>query len=244
MTKAKLGNAYIVLSRITDSNLTAANLEHCRFIGGEIKNSLLSNCRIFGCSVWDLKIENTTQEDLIITKENDPLITIDNIEIAQFVYLLLKNEKLRAIIDTITTKVVLILGAFSDERKAVLNAIREEIRKYNYIPIMFDFEKPATRDLTETITTLAHLARFIIVDLTDPRSVPHEIRGIIPNLAIPVKPIIESTKNEYGMFVDLQKKYHWVLDTLKYEDKKTLLNSLKTEVIDPCENKLKDLKKG
>ena len=46
-------------------------------------------------------------------------VTVDDLEVAQFVYLLLHNEKVRRVIDTITSKVVLILGRFSiPERKA------------------------------------------------------------------------------------------------------------------------------
>jgi len=51
--------------------------------------------------------EYTNQSDLIITQHDEPVITVDNIEIAQFVYLLLKNAKLRSVIDTLTTKSVL-----------------------------------------------------------------------------------------------------------------------------------------
>ena len=59
---------------------------------------------------------------------------------------MLHNQKIRDVIDTITSKAVLILGRFTDERKAVLDALREELRKRNYLPILFDFEKPRSRD--------------------------------------------------------------------------------------------------
>ena len=45
---------------------------------------------------------------------------MDDLEIAQFIYLLLNNQKIRHVIDTITSKIVLILGRFTPERKAVL----------------------------------------------------------------------------------------------------------------------------
>jgi len=122
-----------------------------------LTNANLTGCHIYGVSAWDLTLEGTTQKDLIITRESEPVITVDNLEVAQFIYLLLNNEKIRDVIDTITSKAVLILGRFALERKAILDTVRGELRHRNYVPILFDFEKPASRDLTETISTLAHM---------------------------------------------------------------------------------------
>jgi hypothetical protein len=125
-----------------------------------------------------------TQQNLVITPEGEPEITVDNIEVAQFVYLLLYNQKIRAI-DAITSKAVLILGRFTHERKAVLDALRHELRKRDYLPILFDFDVPATRDITETVTLLARMSRFIIADLTDPSSIPKELEAVVPQLRCP-----------------------------------------------------------
>jgi hypothetical protein len=112
-------------------------------------------------SAWGLKLDGATQQNLVITPEDEPDITVDNIEVAQFVYLLLYNQKIRAAIDAITSKAVLILSRFTHERKAVLDALRHELRKRDYLPILFDFDVPATRDITETVTLLARMSRFI-----------------------------------------------------------------------------------
>jgi hypothetical protein len=138
----------------------------------------LTGCRIYGVSAWNLKLENAKQRNLVITGAGEPEITVDNIEVAQFVYLMLNNQKIRDVIDTITSKAVLILGRFTDERKAVLDALREELRKRDYLPILFDFNVPATRDITETVSLLARMARFIIADLTDPSSIPQDPQGV------------------------------------------------------------------
>jgi hypothetical protein len=66
---------------------------------------------------------------LIITPEGEPSITVDNIEVGQFIYLMLNNHRIRHVIDTNTSKVVLILGRFIDERMAILDALREELRR-------------------------------------------------------------------------------------------------------------------
>jgi len=163
--------------------------------------------------------------------------------VAQFIYLLLNNEKIRDVIDTITSKVVLILGRFTPERKAILDTLKDELRKRNYSPVLFDFEKPASRDITETISTLAHMARFIIADLTDAKSIPQELKSIVPNLpSVPVLPLILNSQHEYGMFEHFT-RFPWVLPVYRYTDEASLLQSLKEKVIAPAEQKAKDLAK-
>ena len=125
----------------------------------------------YGTSVWDVNLEGQSILNLIVTPDDQPIIQVDNLEVAQFIYLLLSNQRIREVIDTITSKVVLILGRFTPERKVVLEAIRKELRKLGRLPILFDFEKPASQTTDETISTFAHMARFVIADLTDAKSV-------------------------------------------------------------------------
>ena len=153
---------------------------------------------------------------------------------------MLHNQKIRDVIDTITSKAVLILGRFTDERKAVLDALREELRKRDYLPILFDFAVPATRDITETVSLLARMARFIIADLTDPSSIPKELEAIVPHLAVPVQPLLEGSSRPYAMFTDYW-KYDWVLPVYRYEGLEPLLATLAEKVIAPAEGKVKAL---
>jgi hypothetical protein len=180
------------------------------------------------------------QQNLVITSGDEPEITVDNVEVAQFIYLLLHNQKIRDVIDTITSKAVLILGRFTDERKAVLNALRGELRKHDYLPILFDFAVPATRDITETVSLLARMARFIIADLTDPSSIPKELEAIVPTLAVPVQPLLKGPSRPYAMFKDYW-KYDWVLSIHWYEGIEPLLATLAEKVIAPAEGKVNAL---
>ena len=187
---------------------------------------------------------------MVITRYDEPAITVDNIEVAQFIYLMINIQKVRDVIDPITSKVVLILGRFTDERKAVLHALREELRKRDYLPILFDFRDylpilfdfnvPATRDITETVSLLARMARFIIADLTDPSSIPKELEAIVPDLAVPVQPLLEGSSRPYAMFKDYW-KYEWVLPVHRYEGLEPLLATLAEKVIAPAEAKVKAL---
>ena len=193
-------------------------LEHMSFVSNNFTNSEMIGCHVYGISAWDLDLENSSQKNLIITKEEQPVITVDDIELAQFMYLMINNVKLRNIIDTITSKVVLILGNFSPRRKQILDEIREELRHHNYIPLMFDFEKPSSRNFTETVYTMAHMSRFVIADLSDSRSVGHELASIVPKLpSVTFYPLIVDGDKEYGMFSDLQNNYSWVKPILIYE---------------------------
>src|SRR4030095_7390523 len=104
---------------------------------------------------------------------------------------------------TIGKKGVLILGRFSDiERKSVLDAIRTELRRQGYIPMVFDFERPTDRDFTETIMTLAGLCCFIIADITKPRSAPLELQATVPSYMTPFIPIIREGEEPFAMFKD------------------------------------------
>jgi hypothetical protein len=133
-------------------------------------------------------------------------------------------------------RVVLILGRFTDERKAVLDALREELRKRNYLPILFDFSVPATRDITETISLLARMARFVVADITDARSIPQELAVIVPDLpSVPVQPLLLEGRAEYGMFEHF-KRYPWVLETYRYASSERLIAGLGEHVIGPPEN--------
>ena len=205
-----------------------ANLTRVRLVETNVENANLNGCRIYGISAWNLRVnQETKQSDLIITQRDEPVVTVDNLEVAQFIYLLLNNQKIRQVIDTITSKVVLILGRFTEERKRVLDAIREELRKHDYIPVLFDFVKPASKDITGTVETLARMARFIIADLTDPSRIPHELATIVPFLrTTPVLPIKVRGSEGYSMFEGWRRSYDWVLDTYEYPDADLLISTL------------------
>ena len=235
LTDASLTGANLSRANISTADLTAATLVDADLTGAD-----LSGCRIYGVSAWGLKLEGAKQQSLVVTREGEPEITVDNIEVAQFIYLMLHNQKLRDVIDTITSKAVLILGCFTDERKAVLDALRQELRKHDYVPILFDFAIPATRDITETVSLLARMARFIIADLTNPSSIPKELEAIVPGLAVPVQPLLEGSSRAYAMFKDYW-KYDWVLPVYRYEGLEPLLATLAEKIIAPAEGKVKGL---
>ena len=210
LTGAKLNGADLMKTKInraylTGADLTGADMSLAILVETDFTNATLQDCRVYGCSAWNLTLNGAKQQNLVISKEGEPLIMVDGLEVAQFIYLLLNNEKIRHVIDTITSKVVLILGRFTPERKAILDALREELRNRHYLPILFDFDKSTNRSLTETVSTLAHLARFVIADITEAKSIPQELHKIVPGLPhLPVQPILLTGNTGYAMFEDFK----------------------------------------
>src|SRR5579884_31661 len=183
LSEAKLNGADLRWANLSwgylrEANLSDANLVGAQFVETDLTHADLTGCRIYGISVWNVQLEGTIQDNLIITNYDEPEITVDNLEVAQFIYLLLNNKKIRNVIDTIAKKVVLILGRFTPERKRVLDALRDKLREHNYSPVVFDFDPPESQDLTETVSILARLSRFIIADITDPSCIPQELYAV------------------------------------------------------------------
>jgi uncharacterized protein YjbI with pentapeptide repeats len=248
LTEADLAGADLKDANLADAdlrgaNLRGANLERANLVRAKLQGTNLSGSRVYGVSAWDIEVDEQDElrRDLIVTPSDQPDVTTDNIEIAQFVYLLLDNPKIRGVIDTVCKKGVLILGRFIDERKSVLDEIREALRKRNYVPMVFDFKKPTQRDLDETVKTLAGLCRFIIADITNPRSSPMELQAIVPDYMVPLVPIIAQGEKPFAMFKGLWIKYRWVLDPLEYSSIGRLVAVIEPSIIEPALKKHAEL---
>ena len=138
---------------------------------------------------------------------------------------------------------MLILGRFTPERKKVLDALRGELRQRNYLPILIDFDEPASQVLTATGSTLADMARFIVADLTDLSSIACELATVVfPTTRVPIQPILLSGQSEFGMFVDLRRRCRWVLEPHCYDDLDQLIENLNEKVIGPAEAKFWELR--
>jgi uncharacterized protein YjbI with pentapeptide repeats len=244
--KADLSKADLSKANLAKVNLSGANLSEAILVETCLVDAILTDCRIYGISAWNVGLSaSTKQQDLIITAPGEPDVTADDLEIAQFIYLLVHNEKLQRVIDTVTSKVVLILGRFAlSERKLILDALRDELRKRNYVPVVFDFEKPRSGTTVNTITLLARMARFVIADISDAKSVLMELQAIVPQSPkLPVQPIIVAGQEEPGMF-DSFVAYPWFLKVHRYNTQDQLLADLEGQVIDPVEAKVAELRSG
>jgi len=239
LSRAKLTGANLRLANADgvharNADLRDTDLFYGSFVKADLSGADLSGASVYGVSAWDVDLSGATQERLVITTTTEPTVTVDDLQIAQFLHMIISNQNIRTVIDMLTTKVVLILGRFTPQRKAVLEIVRDALRSRGFVPILFDFDRPGSRDFTETVVTLAHLARFIVADLTDPASIPKELEAIVPRLAVPVLPLIEQGSRPYAMFSDYW-KYNWVLGIVEYQTPADLQRSFDSLVVRPAE---------
>ena len=159
-----------------------------------ISNAKLVGCKVYGLSAWDLQQQDAPARisSLEVTPPaTEAPILVDSLEAAQVVHSALGGAPFRDAINEMTSKGVLLLGRFSpSEQFLMMKSLKNALRQQQLIPIMFDFERPSSRDLRESILMLASLSRFIIVDLSAPRSVPAELEAVLQGLVIPVVPIL------------------------------------------------------
>ncbi len=248
LSSVDLREAFLRETNFSGSNLTAAdlrkaNLREAILVGSTVTGVKISGSLVYGINIWDLKGEFEEQKDLVITPKTSSVITVDDVKVAQFLYLILNNEEIRGVINTLTSKSVLILGRFTlPERKAILDTLKNQLREFNLLPIVFDFDRPIDKDFTETIKTLAGLSYFVIADVTNPKSSPLELQATVPDYQIPFVPIIQEGEQPFAMMVDLQKKYNWVLNTVTYDSMETLIKVLKPLIIDPAMKKRQELR--
>ncbi|HWU37220.1 MAG TPA: pentapeptide repeat-containing protein, partial [Candidatus Acidoferrum sp.] len=132
---AHLSRADLTGAKLTEADLTGAGLSRAILVETSLQKATLNSCRIYGISASDVTLDaGTKQHEMIITPPQEPSITVDDLEVAQFVHPLLCNTKIRRVIDSVTSKVVLILGRFTPRQKAVLDALRGELQRRDRLP--------------------------------------------------------------------------------------------------------------
>ena len=241
LTRANLSGARLSGADLTNADLRGARLENAILVDTVVDQATFTECVVYGLAAWNLKGMPRDQSNLIISPDDEPTFVVDDLEIAQFMHLLTNHQNLRKAINSVTERGVLLLGRFGGGGIDVLRAIADECRKLKYLPIIFDFPRPTDRNYTETVKTLAGLARFVVVDLSGP-SVPQELYATVPHFKIPFVPILQVPGRPYAMFADIL-EYDWVLKpVVEFRDIDELAAQLPSQVVAPAEQRLEKRK--
>jgi uncharacterized protein YjbI with pentapeptide repeats len=236
LTGADFTHAELIGADLTGANLAGANLIGATLVRTGLEKADLTGCRVYGISAWDVRLGEAKQAGLVITQKGEPEITVDDLEVAQFIYLLSRSEKLRKVIDTLGSKGVLIIGRFTHERVKVLHAIRDELRKrHDLLPIMFEFDPLPNKTTIETLLTLAHMSRFVIADLTDAKAVVQELTKIVDSLpSLPIKLIIHESADMPSMSESFRIKESVLSLPYVYGSQEELIKAIVPEIIEPA----------
>jgi hypothetical protein len=238
LLRADLVNTKLDGAKMIGASLAGATVVRTSFRGAELRDTL-----IFGAAVWDVEMDETTiQENIRISDE--PPLSCDDIEVAQVINLFRTNHKITSIIESVSARMVFILGRFTPERKKVLNLLKQELseRATPFVPVVFDFRRPSTLNFIETVGLLAHLSAFVIADVTDARIVLEEIPHIVTNVAVPVKPLIMGSIKDEPITLDNYRRNHRsLMKTLVYTDVDDLCARLDEEIVMPALKLRQDL---
>jgi uncharacterized protein YjbI with pentapeptide repeats len=220
---------------LTKATLINVSLTGSLFVGTILEESIIEYSNVYGISVWDTIGIPASQKGLSVSPSHYN-IRVDDLKMAQFINLIVQNEQLHDVINTTGGKCVLVLGRFTDGRKIILEEIRKKLQQLGFVPIIFDFDTPENRDFTEMVKILTGLSKFIIADITNPRSSPLELQATIPDFMIPFVPIIHEGEEPFPMFKNLRQKYsEWVLDVLKYDSIGSLIAVFEKALIKPAQ---------
>jgi hypothetical protein len=239
LTKATLKGADLVRACLVRAKLCEADLRWIKLGETDLSEADLTGCAVYGACAWDITLDNVIQSNLDITSDRSHTIIVDDLETAQLIHMLRNYKKVRNIINSVKKKGVLILGRFADGGVDILQLIAAKLREYDYLPMIFDFDRPDTLDYTETVQLLTTLSKFVIVDLSGP-SVPQELHATIPHFHIPFVPILDQRRTMHFTFRDFLRR-EWVLSPFVFTDEISLIGAMQTRIIEPAEARIKEL---
>jgi uncharacterized protein YjbI with pentapeptide repeats len=227
---ADLSEAGLIAAVFMETDLSGATLDHASLEGALLIRTDLSGARLrwtrtYGASVWEIVTDDKTEQRRLpidpLDDSEEPMLLVDDIEVAQFLYLLRDHKRLGKIINALTRRLVLLLGPFKDGGLERLRAVAEglkstELYEQKYWPVIFNFEQPDDRDLEEAARLLVGLSRFVIADVGGP-SVGHELAATVASFHVPFVPIIRQGGKPYALFPSVAREDH-VLPLVSYED--------------------------
>ncbi len=156
--------------------------------------------------------------------------------------MLLHHERARYDVFSITLNTVLVIGRFPPERKPVLEAMKDALRRREYSPLVLDFHLPGSGDKNEIVKTLGRMSRFIIADLTGDKRIAETLDAVVHFLpSIPIQPVGEAG-TEQGADAGHARMYRWVLPFWSFKDEPDLSARLGREVVSPAEQKAAELR--
>lgn len=235
--------ADLVQVDFSKADLSRANLSYVRLAESDLSEARLVNCLVTGLGVTRSRLEGAKQADLVLAFGNTYPILVDELEVAQFVSMILENESIRKSMRLPLSAMVLILGCFAGEKRNVLDAMRRELKKNDYLTVTIDFSNVTLRHDSRILLSLAGLARFIIAEVTEPRGVLQALVSIVESSPPVPLQMVHELGTRPRRLNESMKRYAWVFEPRPYRDWGELVTLLREELIEAAEAKADQLLK-
>jgi len=239
---ANLQEAVLERTNLRSARLANANLCFATLLRTNLEGAVLDNCAVYGTSLWEVNLADSRQRDLDIMPAQQPVLSVDSLQTAQLVGMLLHHENARYDVFSITLNTVLVIGRFPPERKPVLAAIKEALRRSEYSPLVLDFHLPGSGDKNEIVKTLGRMSRFVVADLTDDRRIAETLDAVVHFLpSIPIQPIGQAGA-EQAVTDRHYHRYRSVLPFWRFKDPDEVAAKFGREVIAPAERQAAEIR--
>lgn len=230
-----------------NTDFSSADLRYASMVNTNLKGANLTDVHVFGISAWGVETDATTRQDLIVginANEREAPLRAHDLRTAQLLSLMLDAAGVRTVIDSVTSKLVLILGSFSPTEKAVLDALRLSLQRYGYIAVEFDFERPSERDYAETALTLVGMSRFVVADFTNAKEVRDEVAQARRQYKrVPVIPI---AREGVSLPITMANSFseEELQSLVRYQHIDDLLQKVQLSIIEPAEERVRRIAEG
>jgi uncharacterized protein YjbI with pentapeptide repeats len=239
---ANLQEAVLERTDLRSARLANANLCFATLLRTNLRGAVLDNCAVHGISLWETELADAEQRDLDIMPPQQPVLSVDSLPTAQLVGLLLHHERARADVFSITLNTVLVIGRFAGGRQAVLDAVKEALRRGGFAPIILDFHRPGPGDQAEIVKALGRMSRFIVADLSEDRRIAETLDAVVHFLpSVPIQPIGQTGREKLEIESHYS-KYRWVLPFWCFRDPDDLAARFGDEVVAPAERKAAEIR--
>src|SRR5262249_43515573 len=126
---------------LDESDLEHASLVRCRMIRTSVSGTKLHGAWVYGAAIWDIKGKPASEDWLGVAPDGSAYSNTDAVQLrfeglvlAQFIYAMASSAQrttndapLGKLLNAFSKSHVLLLGRFTEERKVVLDAIRNAL---------------------------------------------------------------------------------------------------------------------
>ena len=205
LSSADLEGAHLMGANFHEANLAKANLKGANLtavslVGAKIDGTILSDCSVYGVSACNLEGSPKLQANLVITPQGESPIMVDDLETAQFVHLLIAGKKTSLILETVQSRLILVLGNFTTDRGPVLDSIRACLKQNDFTPVVVHLMPPVNRDIENKIRLLSKYVRFVLADFTESKAVLRLLDHFESELTgVPVQTLFRTSAMEISL---------------------------------------------